>query len=113
MNHGLPNSGTRCSACGAFHYKCQVCGADCTAGQPAGPATTSTDRKVRCSGCQRAYERRTARLYDAAEDLLTAAKEARESLVCIATRSTPTAECSCWACDLARTLDAAIGKAEN
>lgn len=50
-----PNTGRRCQ-CGVYHYTCSTCGADCTVGTPAGPATQAIDGKHRCAACNRAWQ---------------------------------------------------------
>lgn len=41
--------------CGKHHYRCFTCKADCTKGEPAGPATES-DGRVRCVTCWRRWD---------------------------------------------------------
>ena len=43
--------------CGKYHYRCDECGADCTAGTAGGPATTDTRGVTRCRECQHAWDR--------------------------------------------------------
>jgi len=54
--------GDRCP-CGKFHYACEGCGADCTAGAPDGPAETDTRGVTRCRECDRLWKRRTYALH--------------------------------------------------
>lgn len=43
--------------CGVHHYICAECGADCTMGTSAGPATTDSRKVTRCDECNRLWER--------------------------------------------------------
>jgi hypothetical protein len=54
------NTGTRCrvSGCNRYHYTCAECNADCTALQPAGPATTDTNGVTRCYKCEERRQRK-------------------------------------------------------
>ena len=57
------NTGKPCTKCpsqsglGVHHYACRDCGADCTSGKPAGPATTDTRGVTRCWQCQEDWSR--------------------------------------------------------
>lgn len=51
------NTGKPCTSCAAYHYQCDICAANCTAGAPYGPCTREMDGTHRCYRCQKNWER--------------------------------------------------------
>lgn len=60
------NTGKRCEEHCKYHYRCDDCLADCTAGEPAAPCNHDVKGVHRCWSCWRRHEISQGRLYDAA-----------------------------------------------